>query len=188
MEEAARMAGLDVIVNAVVNMHRDTVGLFVGDVIATHREGVKLAKKVYATKAPGEMDILVANAYSKANEAMIAVNAGIRLLPEKGADLVITCNIPEGQICHYLSRSFGKNMGGRCWGRRTRLPPRVKRLIMLGQYMDRAGLDWIGPPELTMVVNSWSEVLDVLKKGHGTQARVAVIPDATLQYYPELWG
>ena len=188
MEAAARMAGIDVIVNAIVNSHRDTVGLFVGDVIVAHREGVKLARQMYATNLLGGVDIVVANAYSKANEAMIAVDAGSKLLPERGGDLVITCNIPEGQICHYLSRSFGKNIGGHCWGRRTRLPSRAKRLLVLGPYVDRAGLDWIGPAELVNVANSWSELLDVLKRGHDARVRLAVIPDATLQYFPELWA
>lgn len=188
MEEAARMAGLDVIVNAVVNLHRDTIGLFVGDLVAAHREGVELAKKAYATKTPGEVDIAVANAYSKANEGIIAVPIGRRLLKEEGGDLIIICNIPEGQICHYLSRSFGKNMGGRCWTPRTRLPRRAKRMIVLGPYVDRAGLDWLGPLELVTLANSWSEILDMLKMSYGDNARVAVIPDATLQYFPDLSG
>lgn len=188
MEAAARMAGIDVIVNAVVNSHRDTVGLFVGDVVDAHREGVKFARQMYTTDFPGAVDIIVANAYSKANEAMIAVDAGSKLLPEKGGDLVITCNIPEGQICHYVSRSFGKNIGGQCWGRRTRLPSRAKRLLVLGPYVDKAGLDWIGPAELVTVADSWPELLDVLKKGHGDKAKLAVIPDATLQYFPQLWS
>ena len=32
---------------------------------------------------------------------------------------------------------------------------------------------------------SWPEVLEMLKKKHGDRAKVAVIPDATLQYFPE---
>ncbi len=187
MEEAARIASLDITINAVVNLHRDTVGLFVGDLVAAHREGVKLARKVYTTKKPSEADIVVANAYSKANEAFLAVQIGDKLLKEEGGDLVITCNIPEGQICHYLIRSFGKNIGGRLWGPRKRLPRRTKRMIVLGPYVDRTGLDLLGPPEMITVVNSWSEILDMLKTSYGDKARVAVIPDATLQYFPELW-
>ena len=188
MEEAARMAGLNIIVNAVVNLQRDTIGLFVGDPVAAHREGVELARRVYATKTPSEADIVVANCYSKANEGLIAVPIGRKLLKEEGGDLVIICNIPEGQICHYLSRSFGKNMGGRCWAPRTKLPRRAKRMIVLGPYVDRAGLDWLGPPELVTLANSWSEILDVLKMSHGDNARVAVIPDATIQYFPDSEG
>lgn len=186
IEDAARMAGLDAVVNAVVNLHRDTIGLFVGDLVDAHREGVKLARKVYATETPGEVDIVVANAYGKANEGQLVTDIGSKLLKKEGGDEVIICNIPEGQICHYLERSFGKSIGGRLWEPRTRLPPRTKRMIVLGPYVDRAGLDWIGPPELITLVSSWAEILDMLKMSYGDNARVAVIPDATIQYFPEL--
>ena len=187
IEEAAKMAGLDVIVNAVTNLHRDTVGLFVGDQIAAYREGVKLARRVYATEIPSEPDIVIANAYAKAKEGTVVVGVGSKLLRKEGGDLVIIGNIPEGQICHYLRRSFGKNMGGRLWSPRKKLPPRVKRMIVLGPYVDKAGLDWIGPPQLTTIANSWPEIIDMLKTSHGGKAKVAVIPDATLQYFPGLW-
>jgi nickel-dependent lactate racemase len=187
-EETARMAGLDVIVNAVVNLHRDTVGLFVGDLVAAHREGVKLARQIYTTETPGGADIVIANAYQKANEAALVVPPGNRLLRKEGGDFVIIANIPEGQICHYLTRSFGKEIGGRCWKPIKKLPSRTKRMIVLGTYMDRAGLDWVGPPELITLADSWSEILDMLKMSHDDGAKVVVVPDATIQHFPALWG
>jgi len=183
-EEIAKMAGLDVSVNAIVNLNRDNIGLFVGDLVAAHREGVKMARQIYATETPGEADVVVANAYSKANEATLVVMPGSKLLKEEGGDLIVIGNIPEGQICHYQGRSFGKNIGGRLWGPPTKLPPKVKRIIALGPYIDLAGLDWIGPLEMTTIANSWSEILDMLQKNYGEKARVIVIPDATLQYFP----
>ncbi len=60
------------------------------------------------------------------------------------------------------------------------------RLCQL-RIVDKAGLDWIGPPELTAIANSWPEIIDTLKTSHGDKAKVAVIPDATLQYFPGLW-
>ena len=187
IEETARMAGLDVIVNAVVNLHRDTVGLFVGDLVDAHREGAKLGRKVYSTETPKSADIVVANCYSKANEVVLAVSTANKLLKEKGGDLIVIGNIPEGQICHYADRSFGKAMGGELWGPIEKLPDRAKRMIALGPYIDKAGLDWIGPPDLITIASSWSEILDMLKKSYGDKARVTVIPDATLQYFPDLW-
>jgi len=186
MEEVARMAGLDVSVNALVNMQRDTIGLFVGDLVEAQREGVKMARKVYATEVPAGADIVVANAYAKANEASLVVNTGNDLLKKEGGDLVITANIPEGQICHYLVRSFGKNMGGQLWGKRTKLPSRTKRMIALGPYLDPAGLDWVGPVDQITIANGWGEILKMLKASYGEKARVVVIPDATLQYFPDL--
>ena len=59
-------------------------------------------------------------------------------------------------------------------------------MIVLGPYLDRAGLDWVSPPQLTTIANNWTEILDMLKMSHGDNARVVVIPDATLQYFPDL--
>jgi nickel-dependent lactate racemase len=186
IEEIARMAGLDFSVNAVMNLHRDTIGLFAGDLVEAHREAVKLARKVYTTPVPEAADVVVSNAYGKANEAAIAVETGRKLLKEEGGDLVVTCNIPEGQICHYLARSFGKTIGGRLYGQRKSLPERVKRMIAMGPYMDRAGLDWMGPQDQIIIINSWQEIIDLLKKSHGDGTKVSVIPDATIQYFPQL--
>jgi len=35
---------------------------------------------------------------------------------------------------------------------------------------------------------SWVEVIQQLKENYGNTAKVAVIPDATLQYFPEALG
>ena len=108
LEEIGRMAGIDCIVNVVVNAKRESVGVFVGDLIAAHREGAKMAREVYRTKSKGGFDVVVLNAFSKANEASIVLSATQKLLKAQGGDAVIICNTPEGQICHYMSRSFGQ--------------------------------------------------------------------------------
>ncbi len=184
MEEIARMAGLDFSVNALVNMKRDTIGIFCGDLVKAHREGVKKARQVYATESPGNADIVVANSYAKANETALVVSLGTKLLKESGGDLVVIGNIPEGQICHYLARSFGKKIGGQLYGAHKKLPPKVKRMFALGPCLDKAGLDWIGPIDLIILLNSWAEILAALKKNYGNRAKAVVIPDATLQYFP----
>jgi len=184
MEEIARMAGLDFSVNALVNMKRDTIGIFCGDLVKAHREGVKMARQVYATESPGNADIVVANSYAKANETALVVSLGTKLLKESGGDLVVIGNIPEGQICHYLARSFGKKIGGQLYGAHKKLPSKVKRMYALGPYLDKAGLDWIGPIDLIILLNSWGEILAALKKNYGNRAKAVVLPDATLQYFP----
>jgi len=184
MEEIARMAGLDFSINALCNMQRDTIGLYCGDLVEAHREGVKMARQVYATESPGDADIVVANSYAKANEGALVVGLGSKLLKESGGDLVVIANIPEGQVCHYLVRSFGKKIGGQLYGPHKKLPSKVKRMFALGPYIDKAGLDWIGPIDQIILLNSWAEILDALKKGNGNKAKVVVIPDGTLQYFP----
>jgi nickel-dependent lactate racemase len=183
LEEIARMAGIDCIVNAVFNIKRETVGLFVGDVVAAHRAGSEMAEEVYATRSDGGFDLLVLNAYSKATEAGVTFHC-LKLLKKEGGDVVLICNVPEGQICHYTARSFGKVIGGRLWGPRKTLPPQVKRLIMVGPNIGKTCLDWIGPVDEVVRVKRWSAALELLKERHGETSKVGVVPDATIQYFP----
>jgi nickel-dependent lactate racemase len=185
MDEAARMAGLHVKVDALLNLKREVTALFVGDPIAEHLEAVKLASQHYATDIVKDCDIVVANCYSKANEMTLASAVVAPLLPEKGGDLVIICVTPEGQINHYWSRSFGKGFGGRAWGRKTSLPANTSRVTIMQPYADRVGADWVAPYELINWTRSWPEALAELKNRYGDRAKVAVVPDATIQYFPE---
>ena len=188
MDEAARMVGLDVKIDAVLNLRREIVALFVGDVVEEYAEGVKYARKHYATELVKDADIVIANCYSKANEMTLAPRVASPLLSEKGGDMVIMAVTPEGQILHYLGRSFGRNFGGRLWVKKTALPERTKRLIVMTPYPDKTGADWVAPYEQINWAKSWPEVLEMLKKNHGNSTKVAVIPDATLQYFPEALG
>jgi lactate racemase len=183
LEEIARMAKIDCIVNAVFNLKRETVGLFVGDVVAAHREGSKLAEQVYATQSKGGFDVLVLNAYSKANEASVTFHAS-RLLKEEGGDVVLVCNMPEGQICHYTARSFGKQRGGRLWGPRRTLPPQVRRLIAVGPTISRTCLDMLGPADDVLRVKRWSQAVEFINKWHQGVPKVGIVPDASIQYFP----
>lgn len=186
LEEIARMAGLDCIVNVVVNQKRESIGLFIGDAVQAHREGAKMGRKVYATESEGGFDILILNAFSKANEAAVALQETPKLLKKEGGEVVLICNTPEGQICHYTARSFGKNLGGRLWGPRKTLPGRVKKMITVGSCMDVASLDMMGPVDEIKRVKGWSEALQILKCTHGRRAKVSIVPDATIQCFPEI--
>jgi len=106
------------------------------------------------------------------------------LLKESGGDLVLLVVTPEGQINHYWSRSFGKNLGGRNFAPKTKLPPNTKRLTVMQPYPDYAGGDWVAPYDLINFTRSWPETIESLKAAYGDKAKVAVIPDATVQYFP----
>lgn len=185
MEEATRMAGLDIKVDAIVNYRRDTVALFVGDPIAEHAEGVRFARDHYMTEKAENMDIAIVNAFSKANEGHIATFLGSRMLKKEGegGDLVCIISAPGGQIPHYLLRSGGKFVGGRIWGRKDHFPPGVKRFYLVCEHPDWAGWEWFGPRDQITWVPNWSEVLTLLRKTHGAGTKVAVLPDATIQYF-----
>ena len=66
-EAVARVLGLDVIVNTVLNRRREICGLFVGDFVQAHREGAHFALDTYSTEIPEasrkETDLVVLNCY-----------------------------------------------------------------------------------------------------------------------------
>ena len=66
-EAVARVLGLDVIVNTVLNRCREICGLFVGDFVQAHRKGAHFALDTYSTKIPEasrkETDLVVLNCY-----------------------------------------------------------------------------------------------------------------------------
>jgi nickel-dependent lactate racemase len=183
IEEATRMAGLDVKIDAVLNIQGRITGLFVGDPIAEHREGMKIAREVYATAPATGMDVVVVNAYSKPSECAIAPFIGIPSLKEEGGDLVIISNEPAGQIVHYLFGEFGKCGEGRLQLPQP-LPKKVKRFIVVSPFRDRAGACFFGKVSI-LWVKTWQEVLELLKAEWGKKANVAVYPDGTIQYFPD---
>ena len=66
-EAVARVLGLDVIVNTVLNRRREICGLFVGDFVQAHRKGAHFALDTYSTEIPEvsrkETDLVVLNCY-----------------------------------------------------------------------------------------------------------------------------
>ncbi|HEY32333.1 MAG TPA: DUF2088 domain-containing protein [Dehalococcoidia bacterium] len=183
--EAAQMAGLDIKIDAIINDRREITALFVGEPLVTHLEGVKLAKESYATEPVADRDIVIANAYSKATEPFHSSPLGARMLTEAGGVLVIIVNTPEGFISHYLGGSWGRGIGGRYWQRRSRLLSRIRKLILVTEYPDRAQADRIAPLDSITWARTWPEALEHLDKDYPGEAQVAVIPDATIQYLPE---
>ncbi len=182
--EAAKMAGLDIKVDAIINNRREITALFVGEPLAEHIQGVQLAREVYATEPAGDRDIVIANAYAKGTEPFHASPLGAGMLSENGGDLVLVVNTPEGLITHYLTGRWGNNMGGRYWRPRSRTLPRVNRFILLTQYIERAATAHIAPPDSITWATTWSETLEYLTRDYPGRAKVAVIPDGTIQYIP----
>jgi nickel-dependent lactate racemase len=63
IEEIAATSGLRFIVNAVLNQRRDVCGLFSGDRVAAHREGVAFATEIYSVKTVMDADVVIVDAY-----------------------------------------------------------------------------------------------------------------------------
>jgi len=182
LEEAARLAGLQFKVDAVLNNRREVVGLFAGDFVAEHRAGVELARRLYATETVKDVEILVANSYpdeGQIGRATWCIPVSLR----EGGDVVLLTHSHEGQNLHQWSSRFGKDYGGRgCVpGQRYRNLGKAGRIIVLAPHMSRYDLDDIGPREKVVWCKSWAEVLAELAGRHGSGTRVGVYPYAPLQ-------
>jgi nickel-dependent lactate racemase len=100
MEEAARMARFNYLVNVVYDAspaHR-IVGCFTGDVVAAHREGCKLAREVYGVHLPTRADILVIDSHSADRDFWQSAKgpyAGTMAVKDGGSMICVAPN-PEG--------------------------------------------------------------------------------------------
>ena len=182
MADAARLAGLDFKVDAILNGHRQVVGLYAGDFEAEWDEGVKLAKRVYSTEPVPDADIVVSNAYGKANEGMISAWSPNQTIG-KPKDQVVIITSPQGTVVHYLLGDFGSKAVGTL-ARSRALPPNVDRLMVYTPYPERSAKLMFSSVAGDIQVTEWSDVIRRLSEKHPGSAKVAVYPDMTVQYIP----
>ena len=185
VEEAARMAGLDFKVDAVLNNNRAVVGLFAGDLVAEHRAGVKLARDVYSTETVGEADIVVSNSYPDESQITRATWVVPPSLKE-GGEVVLISHSHEGSNFHQWMARFGTEYGGRGYTpiRLAANLEKASRTIVLAPELSWNERETIGPANKVGWHRTWAEVLADLTDRHGLGTRVSVYPYAPLQMPP----
>jgi nickel-dependent lactate racemase len=182
MEETARMAGLDVKIDAVINGAGQTTALFMGDFVAEHTAALTVAQTVYATERPADPDIVVANTYAKSNESSLAMWLASQTV-RRGGTVVLIANAPDGQVSHYIYGKFGRDIGGKLYTGKPRFP-HVGRLIVYSPYVVRDPFLQIADPETITWLTTWEEVLEELRNHHPERPRVAVFPNTEIQIPP----
>lgn len=180
--DVVRMSGLQFKVDALINRRGEITDLFVGDPVQEHMAGVELAREHYRTRSCPGRDVVVANAYAKYNEMAICMLMALSTVSFDGGTIVLVVDAPEGQVCHYLIRSFGKDFGGECYIPRG-APPEGVKVVVCSRYPDRTMCDLFASPESVSVATGWDETLELLKRDYPEGASVAVIPDGTMQYF-----
>jgi hypothetical protein len=163
----------------VVNEWGDSVSLYAGTLRASHAGAVKEASSHYHTRTVTDMDVVIANTYAKASEAIVGLGIAVPAVSSKGGDIVLVANAPGGQITHYLAGPFGRIT----WGKKAvlMLPPHIHRLIVYTEY-PHPGASWLAENERVLYMDKWAEVIKFLQKSHGAGTRVAVYPDASIQF------
>lgn len=183
-DAAGDAAGLNFKVDCLVNRRGEITNIYAGPFRLTHQYGAAEAKEHYGQKIDGPYDLVVANAYGKANEAAIAFLLSLKMLKPKEGIVVLIVDAPEGQIPHYVMRAWGSNYGGRHYMPRPQgfLSQILKKLIVLTPYPDRTFLDLIGHIDDATLVKTWPEALGLLEKCLPERPKVAVVQDGTMMF------
>ncbi len=184
LDEVGRMAGLNFLVNPLLNPDLDITSLVTGDPVKAYWEGVERGKDLYASPFPDNLDVAIFNAFPKDSEfmqagmAMVPVNSGNhRKKIKDNATVVIISASPEGLGWHSVfgplgSLSSGKPSAPGHW-RTIMFSPGVNKWDVLAKH--GSGVTHC---------KTWEETLSELKKIHGDQTRVGVFPCGAMQYCP----
>ncbi|GAB4112029.1 MAG: nickel-dependent lactate racemase [Candidatus Caldatribacteriota bacterium] len=63
MEEAAKMIGLDMIINTIMNTRGEIVEVVAGNPLLAHQYGIKIVNRIYGTQVPEKADIVIASSF-----------------------------------------------------------------------------------------------------------------------------
>lgn len=174
MEEVAGKIGLNFIVNVVVNGGREIIGLFVGDFVKAHREGMRCAAEVYGVPSPEEADVIIANAYpfdvtlEESGKGRWPLHMG-----KEGSTKVLITAGWEGVGHHHLS------LRGRTRAKR-------REGIEGAEFMLYSPV--VGPREAYAVYpdciffDTWEKLMkEVVERHRGKDVRVVIYPYASVQ-------
>ena len=180
MQEAARMADLNVSVNSVYNGSRRLIGLAAGDVDDAWREAVKMCYDAHASKPAGKADIVVVNAYPQADQDIDCWGAQ-ESLRDGGTAVAVHHYTPGSTLLHYGAEQLGAP-----WDRMQGYPLRrwpveqAGHIIVYANRLSRRQM--LGYSERVEWTTSWEVVLTRLQELHGGEASIAVYPCAKLQF------
>ncbi len=180
IDEAAKLVGLDVIINCLVNMWGETVSVYAGAMESAHAAAVKEAKTHYLTPRVEGKDIVIANTFAKVNETSMGLDIAYLAVNTGGGDVVLIANCPEGQATHYLYGPFGKTTWGKLY-QRLEVPQHINHSIIYNEY-PHPGSSWLEEDSKILYLDRWDDVLQLLQKSHAADTKVAVYPNAEIQY------
>jgi len=181
INEAARIAGLDMKIDTLVNGWGETVALFAGAPALEYPAALEAAQKHYLTPSAKDCDIVLANTFAKANEAVSGLLVAFPSVRQEGGDVVLIANAPDGQMTHYLMGPFGNEIGGKLQ-LRMKPPPNVRRLVLFSEYRELSSRNYIEDAGQVIMMQDWPEVMELLTQGRGSGTKVAIYPNADIQY------
>lgn len=183
--EIAKMAGINFVVNCLLNERSDVTDVFSGDIAEAHKAAVEVAKEHYQIQDTRDNDIAIANAYCKSTEATHATSSACFAVKRTGGTAVTIANTHQGQIMHYLGGAWGMDARGRDPNRGGhKVPEWVNHCVFYSEFPEARNRYRFAEKDLDKVLfpTNWAEVISKLIEWHGFDAKVAVFPDGTNQY------
>ncbi len=194
-QEVGRIAGLEYIVNPLLNADLGIMALVAGEPITAFARGVELGRELYGTPVPEGMDIILCNAWPKDNDAHQVSLArvplfGTRKKPLKPGGTVVTISAcSEGAGYHLVMgpgtifrqrarESIGAAMTGGTSGELR------ARNILFAPGVNAREVRLLYGEQYTFC-KTWDAVRAVLEERHGASARVCVFPYGALQHARE---
>jgi hypothetical protein len=180
MQEAARMADLNVSVNCVYDGSRRLIGLAAGDVDEAWRKAVKECYAAHASKPSGKADVVVVNAYPQADQDIDWWGAQ-ESLREGGTAVAVHRFTPGMALLHYRAEQMVAP-----WNRMRGHPRRSWPVEQAGHiivYTDRLSKRQVlRYDDRVEWMTDWGAVLERLRELHGEGASVAVYPYGKIQF------
>lgn len=184
IEDIGAQVGLDYIINVVLNQYREIAGVFAGDPISAHREGVDFVRDIYIVQPMLDADIVIADMYPFDVDLQFAYDRGFWPLlgAKKSASRVILAACPVGLGSHQLyplSRSLFNKYIQKLKILRLmdlRSPVKKAKKMYLSYRQKRISFmmlsDGLTGPELKTVMpngwiyRSWDDILMKLENKH----------------------
>jgi len=179
--EISAMVGVDMLINCLPNGVGETAAIFAGALEPAYHAAVQEAMKHYLAVNTGDNDIVIANAFIKASEYGMA-GAAVQAIKPQGGSIVFLANSPTGQVVHYLFDRLGKPTGEE-GSHGPGIPPHIKNYIIYTEYPEARMIERFAGNEKALMTSDWPEVIETLTKSHGAGAKVAVYPNADIQYF-----
>ena len=179
--EISAMVGVDLLINCLPNGLGETAAIFAGALEPSYQAAVKEAVKHYQAVNTGDNDIVIANAFVKASEYGMA-GGTIQAINPQGGSIVFLANSPTGQVVHYLFDRLGKPVHGED-SHGPGIAPHIKNYIIYTEYPEAKMMEHFVGNEKALMTSDWTRVIERLKQSHGAGAKVAVYPNADIQYF-----
>lgn len=184
--ECGKITGLEIKIDCLINTDAEITEIFAGEPVLLYDYMLKKAPEHYSTKSLYKADIVFANSLSKANEAVISLSIAEFLLKDEGGYIVLLCDVPEGQIVHYLFGRFGKNIWGRLPFGVRKKPDKAKKIFIYSRYRDISNEFWFGIDKDIHWLKDMNQIVSILEEEYrGKKPDVFILPDATIQMLSE---